>query len=244
MLKWGDYWAGYLRQRAVAAGVGVQITDMRRSENIRSADHAHIFDRPALYDFVDISQNNAWSGLGQGHYDNLLFVRERLAARPRPINNNKIQKATARGMTVDGDLIVLTPDAPMLEIYRNAAGWNRNRSRCKIDGPVLFRAPVPPDFIVSPDTWDGLTPNSGLAGLMPDGRTIQQTQPFARCKPDHGTSRFLFDDQDLYGMGYYGAHGGSGLSCIGGTLRVGELVPDAGPIRHALKVNIYAARND
>lgn len=155
----------------------------------------------------------------------------------------KIQKATANGMTVDEDLIVLTPDAPMLPIYRNDAGWNRDRSRCTIDGPVLFRAPIPIDFIVSPDTWDGSTPNSGLAVLMPDGRTIKQTQPFARCTPAHGTSRYLFDDQDLYGMGYYGAHGGSRLSCIGGTLRVGELVPDAEPIRHALKVNLYAARN-
>jgi hypothetical protein len=155
----------------------------------------------------------------------------------------KIQKATASGMTVDEDLIVLTPDAPLLEIHRNDAGWNRNRSRCMIDGPLLFRAPIPTSFIVSPDTWDGLTPNSGLAVLMPDGRTIKQTQPFARCTPEYGTSRYRFDDEDLFGLGYYGAHGGSGLSCIGGTLRVGELVPDAGPIRHALKVNLYAARN-
>ena len=155
----------------------------------------------------------------------------------------KIQKATAHGMTVDEDLIVLTPDAPLIEIYRNDAGWNRNRSRCTIDGLILFHAPIPPDFIVSPDTWDGLTPNSGLAVLMPDGRTIKQTQPFARCTPSYGTSRYLFGDDDLYGQGYYGAHGGSGLSCIGGTVRVGELVPGAGPIRHALKVNLYAARN-
>jgi hypothetical protein len=78
---------------------------------------------------------------------------------------------------------------------------------------------------------------------MPDGRTLKQTQPFARCEVKYGTSRYVFGDEDLYGMGYYGAHGGSGLSCIGGTLRVGELVPGAGPIRHALKVNLYAARN-
>ena len=155
----------------------------------------------------------------------------------------KIQKATAHGMTVDEDLIVLTPDAPLLEIYRNDAGWNRNRSRCTIDGPLLFRAPIPVDFIVSPETWDGLTPNSGLAVLMPDGRTLKQTQPFARCTPEYGTSRYVFGDEDLYGLGHYGAHGGSGLSCIGGTLRVGELAPGAGPIRHALKVNLYAARN-
>gem|GEM_PF-1730004 len=154
-----------------------------------------------------------------------------------------IQKATEAGMTVDEDLIVMTPEAPLLDIYRNDAGWNRNRSRCTIDGPVLFRAPIPTNFIVSPQTWDGLTPNSGLAVLMPDRRTIKQTQPFARCEPGYGTSRYMFGDEDIYGMGYYGAHGGSGLSCIGGTLRVGELVPGAGPIRHALKVNVFAARN-
>lgn len=155
----------------------------------------------------------------------------------------QIQKATGHGMTVDEDIIVLTPQAPLLDIYRNDAGWNRQRSRCTIDGGLLFKAPIPDGFMVSPETWDGLTPNSGLAVLMPDGRTIKQTQPFARCEPQHGASRYVFADEDLYGEGYYGAHGGSGLSCIGGTLRVGELVPGAGPIRHALKVNLYAARN-
>jgi hypothetical protein len=96
-VEWGDYWAGYVRQRAAAAGVAVQITDMRRSEDVRSPDHGHIFDRPDLYDFVDISQNNAWAGRGQGHYDNILFVRERLAPRPRPINNNKNYGAARHG---------------------------------------------------------------------------------------------------------------------------------------------------
>jgi hypothetical protein len=167
-----------------------------------------------------------------------------------PIGSNaryvpaKIQPATAAGMTIDEDLIVLTPAAPLVEVYRNNAGWNRNKSRCQIDGGVLLRAPIPDDFVVSSETWDGITPNSGLAVLMPDGRTIKQTQPFARCQAaGYGTSRFLFADEDLYGDGYYGAHGATKLSAIGGTLRIGELVPDARPISHALKVNIYAARN-
>ncbi len=164
-------------------------------------------------------------------------------ARDAEYVHARIQEATARGMTVDEDLIVMTADAPMLDIYRSDAGWNRNKDRCHIDGSVLFRAPIPKDFIVSPDTWDGLTPNSGLAVLMPDGRTVKQTQPFARCVLDYATSRYVFADEDLYGLGTYGAHGGSGLSAIGGALRVGELVPGAGPIRHALKVNIFAARN-
>ncbi|MBE0537686.1 MAG: hypothetical protein IH624_18635 [Phycisphaerae bacterium] len=96
-VEWGDYWAEFVRRRARAAGVQVCTTDMRRSEDVRSKDHAYIFDRPDLYTFVDISQNNAWAGLGQKHYDNILYVRERLAKQPRPINNNKNYGAARHG---------------------------------------------------------------------------------------------------------------------------------------------------
>ncbi|MEX1026998.1 MAG: hypothetical protein WD049_03175 [Candidatus Paceibacterota bacterium] len=96
-VAWGDYWANHVRQRADAAGVTVHVTDMRRSENIRGEDHAHIFDNPALYSFVDISQNNASSGRGQAHYDNILHVRGRTADPPRPINNNKNYGAVRHG---------------------------------------------------------------------------------------------------------------------------------------------------
>lgn len=155
----------------------------------------------------------------------------------------KIQQANARGMTVDEDIIILSKDSPMLEIYLNHAEWNPQKDRCMKEGKLLFRVPIPTGFMVSPSTWEGQTPNSGLAVLMPDGRTLKQTQPFARCTKEFGTSKYMFDDADLFGEGYYGAHGGSGLSCIGGTLRVGELVSGAEPIRHVLKVNLYAARN-
>jgi hypothetical protein len=79
---------------------------------------------------------------------------------------------------------------------------------------------------------------------MPDRRTIKQTQPFAFCDSSKGaTSQYVFDDQDIYGPGMHGAHGGSGLSAVGGALRLGELTPASGPIRHALKVNIFGRRN-
>jgi predicted SprT family Zn-dependent metalloprotease len=96
-VEWGDYWAKYVREKAEAAGVKVHTTDMRRSENVRSKDHTHIFDNPGLYSFVDISQNNAWTGRGQDHYDRILWVRERLAKTPRPINNNKNYGAARHG---------------------------------------------------------------------------------------------------------------------------------------------------
>ncbi len=167
-----------------------------------------------------------------------------------PIGSNanyvhaQIEQAQAKGMTVDEDIIVMESDAATTGIYGNNAGWDRNKDRCIVEGGLLFEAPVPEDFVVRPGNWDGVTPNSGLAVLMPDGRTIKQTQPFARCEAGkQATSKYLFDDQDIYGQGMYGAHGGSVLSAIGGALRLGELRPDSGPIHHALKVNLFAAKN-
>ena len=95
--EWGEYWAQYVRQTALSSGTEVYITDMRRSEDIRSEDHAAIFDKPEIYTFVDISQNNAWSGLGEAHYENILYVRDRLSNHPRPINNNKNYGAARHG---------------------------------------------------------------------------------------------------------------------------------------------------
>jgi hypothetical protein len=95
--EWGDYWADYVRNQAEQAGVEIEVTDMRRNEDIRSEDHAHIFDNPERYTFVDISQNNAWSGLGEAHYENILYVRDRISANPRPINNNKNYGAVRHG---------------------------------------------------------------------------------------------------------------------------------------------------
>lgn len=167
-----------------------------------------------------------------------------------PIGSNaryvhaRIERAMGAGMTIDEDYIVMSPAAPLMDIAQNFAGWDKSKSRCTVEGKVLFSAPIPQSFIVSPETWDGSTPNAGLAVLMPDGRTIRQTQPFAHCtsgKP--ATSQYVFADVDIYGDGYYGAHGASGLSAIGGALRLGELTPTSGPIRHALKVNIYAKKN-
>jgi hypothetical protein len=88
-LEWGDYWAGHIKNKANEAARKVYITDMRRNEKIRTEDHHHIYRNPDLYTFLDISQNNAWEGLGQKHYDNILFVRDYISNNPRPINNVK-----------------------------------------------------------------------------------------------------------------------------------------------------------
>jgi hypothetical protein len=158
--------------------------------------------------------------------------------------NAKIELSKAAGMTIEEENIVLAVDAPLTEIYISDAEWNPRDNRCDIDGGFLMAVPIPEDYIVSPLNWEGSTPNSGLAVLLKDGRTIKQTQPFARCVGGgKATSKYVFSNEDIYGEGNTGAHGASKLSVLGGTLRLGELRPDEKPIRHVLKVNIYGALN-
>jgi hypothetical protein len=83
--------------------------------------------------------------------------------------------------------------------------------------------------------------NEGAAFLLADGRTIVQTQPLARCT-DGGsaTSLVKFANVDLYGAGITGAHGRSGMSVLGGTIRLGEMRPGQQGPKHALKIDVYA----
>ena len=104
----------------------------------------------------------------------------------------------------------------------------------RIDGLQFASLPIPASF--STDRYIGDTPNHAAALLMADGRTIYQTQPFYRASnSSHATSGIVFPHGNIFGDGIAGAHGGSGLSALGGTIRLNELVPD-GVIRHALKI--------
>ena len=148
----------------------------------------------------------------------------------------EIGPATGRGMTYDREVWLTTPDAPLTPVYKNNVGWG-NGDRYKIQGPKLFDAPIPTDFLT---LKDGRVPNMTVGILMPDGRTIKQNQPFVREQiGGHATSKAIYPDADIKGAGTQGAHGGSGLSSIGGGIRLGELVPQ-GEINHVLSVNLFA----
>ena len=155
--------------------------------------------------------------------------------------------ATAMGMTVDEDVIVQRAAAPLKPVVLNDAGWDPAKTRCGSLKPGQFLypdpLPVPADFSTDPG-YLGSTPNMSAAILLPDGQTIRQTQPFHVCGAGGTvTSQYRFPDENIaFGAGIAGAHGASGMSSIGGTLRVGELVP-GGTIRHALKVNLFGRRN-
>jgi len=153
-----------------------------------------------------------------------------------------IRPATSMSYFTDADILVLKPTAPATTVYTNYDDWGSG-TRCAASGPALFTAPIPTDFVIPGNhqgSPDGDTPNAATAILAADGHTLIQTQPFARCVGQSPTSHYMFQSEDLYGTGETGSHGGSGLSALGGTVRLGELVP-GGAIRHPLKLNIDSA---
>jgi hypothetical protein len=149
---------------------------------------------------------------------------------------------------IDEERIVLVPTAPLTTINYSSAGWQQGADRCIAtplpDPNFTFLpkdVPIPTNYTVPNDRK-----NSGAAFLMPDGHTLVQTQPLARCSAgSYATSiARIFDggvDADIIsGDGRNGAHGGSRLGTLGGTIRLGEMRPGSRGPRHALKVNLYS----
>ena len=136
---------------------------------------------------------------------------------------------------VDNERIVLRPKATLTPVNYSDAGWS-GKNRCNATGGQLASVPMPSDYVVSNSNT-----NESATFLMPDARTLVQLQPFTRCNAGGpATSYVKFNPVDLYGDGASGAHGGSGLSAFGGSLRVGELRPGSQGPRHALKLILYA----
>lgn len=132
----------------------------------------------------------------------------------------------------DENVIVLRPSAPQVDVRETT--WSGNR--CLTVGTKVFaKVPIPADFTVP-------SSNHNLAGavLSADGRTIVNVQPLTRCGAGGvATSIVRWPDSDLYGDGIDGAHGGSGMSSLGGTLRVGELRPGQQGPAHALQLIVW-----
>jgi len=135
----------------------------------------------------------------------------------------------------------------MTTIAYSNAGWSKvngqqvDRCNPTNDDPhpelsaLPIDVPIPANYVQPSDNG-----NDSATFLMPDGHTLIQTQPFARCTAGGpGTSKHSSPAEDLYGDGRTGAHGGSKLSALGGSIRVGELRPGQQGMRHALKVALF-----
>jgi hypothetical protein len=146
--------------------------------------------------------------------------------------------STAREVIVDTNYLFKVPaGAPERPIYENP-DWSDRCYGTKNQGSWV-RNPRR----TLPISNDMLVPNNGSnnasAFLLPDGKTLVQLNPLCRDKADGPVYGELLEELDIRSQGVEGGHGGSGMSSIGGTIRKGELLGDA-PIRHALKITLYA----
>ncbi|CAN5344311.1 hypothetical protein BH09ACT12_BH09ACT12_27850 [soil metagenome] len=147
--------------------------------------------------------------------------------------------------TPEEDLLLIAPAAPPRDVYATTAGWDADRTRCgsATDEVLVDDLPIPEGWTTDPG-YDGATPNQSTAIVLP-GLTLLELQPFHVC-PD-GTAVAQYAPPAWRGSSLLtggvagdiggGAHGGSGLTAFGGTIRLGEWVP-GGRIQHALKVTV------
>lgn len=87
---WENYWAQYVKQLAEEQGKEAHVTSMQIDP---SSSLRHCQTYQDLYSFIDISQNNQDSrgGRGQGHWDNIMYWRQKIASYgPMPMNNEKV----------------------------------------------------------------------------------------------------------------------------------------------------------
>jgi hypothetical protein len=97
---WSHFWAKYLHDLASEKGITINITEMWDSWELSDKEHDATFDRPDLYSYVDISQNNHQKG--QVHWDNAQYVRnERLKDGDRPMNSVKIYGGPRYGGSIE-----------------------------------------------------------------------------------------------------------------------------------------------
>lgn len=141
----------------------------------------------------------------------------------------------------DQDLIVRASDSDPLVDWHDDSG--NFPGMCGATGPVRQQVPMPHDWVT-----DCVANNNGGALLLPDNVTLVQMQPLYRGTAGGpiiawwhtGAPQPFPWNNSILEDGLWGAHGGSGLSAIGGTIRLGELLPGAPPIRHALKLELWA----
>lgn len=168
---------------------------------------------------------------------------------PSSFHNDQVCRGT-EGLTcrtppavlIMQDIIVRASQSDPQTNWIDQGAWD-NGDMCEITGAVATQVPLPADLVIGCHEN-----NNAMALLMPDNRTLVQMQPAYRSTAGapllaryHAGCPVPFPwTTDILGDGTWGAHGGSGLSSIGGTIRAGELSPGAPPLRHALKLELFA----
>lgn len=162
---WSVYWAEHIQRRAREAGVEIYVTEMWDAHDLRDDQHRRTFDHPDRYAFVDVSQNNHQTG--QTHWDNFQWVRERLSARPRPINTVKTYGADAGPYGTDHDGLArwwrhLIGGAASVRFHRPPTGLGlSNHAQASVRAARALTSHVA--------LWDMAPVNDLLSGRAEDG---------------------------------------------------------------------------
>ncbi len=149
--------------------------------------------------------------------------------------------ASKNGTTFQESVVILRPDAPPKPIYMTEVGWGLDLPpRCSdvdsdkplFDGEEL---PIPDSFLTE---GKEIYRNAGNVGVIldADGRTVWNTAPLHLCGEGLVASRIESPKDDLFGDGLVGGQPGSGMSSLGGTIRVADI--EAGRIPHAIKLAV------
>ena len=142
----------------------------------------------------------------------------------------------------DVDYYIVTTESDPLVPWYNPDSWLQGR--CSNTGKGRNGYLHLPQNLIVPDATENKTPNNSAAFLQPDGKTLIQMSPLSRCEKGGAVFGYVAPSyphyhENIYGQGITGGHAGSGLSSIGGTVRLEELTSNR-PIRHALKLELYA----
>ncbi len=142
----------------------------------------------------------------------------------------------------DDDYFIITSSSDPVVPWYNQGRWggpNTPQAYCTVTGPLVRSINFP--VTVNITTFGN---NNAAAILLPDGDTLQLMQPLYVCGSGSPVLALEFspsqNSTSIRGLGTLGGHGGSGLNAIGGTIRLGEMLPDAPPISHALKLEFFA----
>ncbi len=151
--------------------------------------------------------------------------------------NSGLQQSGQQWTQPDEEYIGLNPNDPLKNLTSGDEG-------------ALGQVRVPGNY-----AWDGRW-NGGAAFLQPDGDHFWQGQPLTLTQGGNPSWNDTFPHIDpvtrqwqsdawAYSLsqddGMYGAHGGSHLGTVGGTIRESDLT-GTDPIRHALKMNVWGQK--
>ncbi len=131
--------------------------------------------------------------------------------------------------------VVVGPNDPVRDVIEPVGKPDAPCSGTK----QLDTVPAPDDFVLSVEENTSIANATSL--LMPDGHTLRELVNVARCDAAGPIFAYPGPTEDIYGLGLRGGQGGSGMSALGGSLRIGELTGRVA-IRHALKIDVWANR--